>query len=277
MRQAGICVWQAHQLVRQIVAPGVTTAEIDAVIAEHFRQLRRRAAVQELSAPEQRPAAVSRRHLHERQRRSRPRHSQRTGRSREGDIVSVDTGCRLNGWCGDAAVTYPVGRIAPAVQRLLDVTVATLDLAFELMHTKSRWSQVAREMAQLRPRPRLLDGRVLRRPRHRPADARGAAGAEFPQPLAPRQRRLPHRAGPGDRRRADGEHGHQAREDASATTGPNRRSTASRAPISSTRSPSPNDGPVLLDRRPRRPPSWPICPGISPRPPRPAKPVASGG
>jgi methionyl aminopeptidase len=66
----------------------------------------------------------------------------------EGDIVSVDTGCRLNGWCGDAAVTYAVGRISPHVQRLLDVTVATLDLAFELMHTKGRWSQIAREMAQ---------------------------------------------------------------------------------------------------------------------------------
>ena len=43
--------------------------------------------------------------------------------------------------------TYPVGRIAPAVQRLLDVTMGTLDLAFELMHTKSSWSQIAREMA----------------------------------------------------------------------------------------------------------------------------------
>ena len=38
MRQAGLCVWQAHQLVRQIVAPGVTTADIDAVITEHFRR-----------------------------------------------------------------------------------------------------------------------------------------------------------------------------------------------------------------------------------------------
>ena len=41
-----------------------------------------------------------------------------------------------------------LGQIAPAVQRLLDVTKGTLDLAFELMHTKTRWSQVAREMAQ---------------------------------------------------------------------------------------------------------------------------------
>ena len=38
MRQAGLCVWQAHQLVRPIVVPGVTTADIDAVVTEHFRQ-----------------------------------------------------------------------------------------------------------------------------------------------------------------------------------------------------------------------------------------------
>ena len=40
----------------------------------------------------------------------------------EGDIVGVDTGCRLDGWCGDAAVTYPVGEISAEARRLLDVT-----------------------------------------------------------------------------------------------------------------------------------------------------------
>ena len=30
----------------------------------------------------------------------------------EGDIVGIDTGCRLDGWCGDAAVTHPVGEIS---------------------------------------------------------------------------------------------------------------------------------------------------------------------
>ena len=66
----------------------------------------------------------------------------------EGDIVSIDTGCRLNGWCGDAAVTYPVGRVSPQVQELLDVTEGVLDLAIELMNEKSYWSQIAEEMAQ---------------------------------------------------------------------------------------------------------------------------------
>jgi methionyl aminopeptidase len=147
MRQAGICVWQAHQLVRGIVVPGVSTADIDRVVSEHFRQCGAQPLFKDY--PHQntgRPAfpaatctSVNAEVVHGIP-NDRP--------LREGDIVSVDTGCRLNGWCGDAAVTYPVGRISPEVQRLLDVTLATLDLAFELMHNRSRWSQVAREMAQ---------------------------------------------------------------------------------------------------------------------------------
>jgi methionyl aminopeptidase len=147
MRQAGICVWQAHQLVRPIVVPGVTTAEIDAVIAEHFRHCGAQPLF--MNYPHQNngrppfPAATCT-SVNEEVVHGIPNNRPLP----EGAIVSVDTGCRVNGWCGDAAVTYPVGNIAPAVQRLLDVTLATLDLAFELMHTKSRWSQVAREMAQ---------------------------------------------------------------------------------------------------------------------------------
>jgi methionyl aminopeptidase len=148
MRQAGICVWQAHQLVRQIIAPGITTADIDAVITEHFRLCGSEPLFKDY--PHQtsgRPSfpAATFTSINEEVVHGIPTHRP----LREGDIVSVDTGCRLNGWCGDAAVTYPAGRILPAVQRLLDVTIATLNLAFELMHTKNRWSQVAREMAQL--------------------------------------------------------------------------------------------------------------------------------
>ncbi len=147
MRQAGICVWQAHQLVRQIVTPGVTTAEIDAVVAEHFRRCGAQPLF--LNYPHQNegrppfPAATCT-SVNDEVVHGIPNHRPLP----EGTIVSVDTGCRVNGWCGDAAVTYPLGRISPEVQRLLDVTLATLDLAFQLMHSKTRWSQIAREMAQ---------------------------------------------------------------------------------------------------------------------------------
>lgn len=41
---------------------------------------------------------------------------------KEGDIISIDTGATVDGWVGDNAWTYPVGKISPDKQRLLDVT-----------------------------------------------------------------------------------------------------------------------------------------------------------
>jgi methionyl aminopeptidase len=60
--------------------------------------------------------------------------------------VSIDTGCKLDGWCGDAAITHPVGEVSAENLRLLEITRGTLDLAIELMAVKKRWSEVAREM-----------------------------------------------------------------------------------------------------------------------------------
>jgi len=65
---------------------------------------------------------------------------------KDGDILSVDTGCRISNWCGDAAVTHAVGKVSPQCQKLLKVTKGTLDLAIELMANKSHWSEIAKEM-----------------------------------------------------------------------------------------------------------------------------------
>ena len=49
----------------------------------------------------------------------------------EGDIVSIDCGVVLDGFYSDAAVTYPVGRLAPETRKLLDVTQASLEEAIQ--------------------------------------------------------------------------------------------------------------------------------------------------
>lgn len=41
---------------------------------------------------------------------------------KEGDIISIDTGAVVDGWVGDNAWTYAVGKISPEKQHLLDVT-----------------------------------------------------------------------------------------------------------------------------------------------------------
>jgi len=40
----------------------------------------------------------------------------------DGDIVSVDVGVRLNGWCSDSASTFTVGDVGAATRRLLEIT-----------------------------------------------------------------------------------------------------------------------------------------------------------
>ncbi len=46
-----------------------------------------------------------------------------------GDIVSIDVGVRLDGWCADSAYTFAVGDISPEASRLLDTTLEALVVA----------------------------------------------------------------------------------------------------------------------------------------------------
>lgn len=49
----------------------------------------------------------------------------------EGDIVSIDVGVKLDGWCSDSAWTFPVGEIDAGTQNLMEVTERSLWAAIE--------------------------------------------------------------------------------------------------------------------------------------------------
>lgn len=55
-----------------------------------------------------------------------------------GDIVKIDCGVIKDGWVGDTATTVPVGVIDPKVQRLLQVTEDTLDVAITFAQSGRR-------------------------------------------------------------------------------------------------------------------------------------------
>lgn len=141
MRKAGLLVWQVHQKMAEMIRPGVMTAEIEAVAAGFFAEQNAIPLFKGVPGTVPFPAAtcIS---INEEVVHGIPG----SRKLIEGDIVSIDTGCKLNGWCGDAAATYPVGRISPDMQRLLDVTRNVLSLAIALLDRRSRWSQVAVEM-----------------------------------------------------------------------------------------------------------------------------------
>lgn len=65
---------------------------------------------------------------------------------REGDILSIDFGAKLAGYCGDAALTVGVGTIPAVRQKLMDVTRQLLDIAVARMTPGIKWSRIAGEM-----------------------------------------------------------------------------------------------------------------------------------
>lgn len=62
---------------------------------------------------------------------------------RDGDVVSLDCGVEVDGWCGDAATTVAVGNVRPQTRKLLEVTSQVLEVAVHNIRPDRRWSQVA--------------------------------------------------------------------------------------------------------------------------------------
>jgi len=142
MRRAGLVVWGAHEIAAAMVRPGVSTGEIDAAVESFFVQ--RGAVPLFKGVPGKVPfPAVCCISVNDEVVHGIPGPRILV----EGDIVSIDTGCSLAGWCGDSARTHPVGTVSSGVRGLLDCTSGVLELAIELMGKRNRWSDVAAEMA----------------------------------------------------------------------------------------------------------------------------------
>jgi len=60
----------------------------------------------------------------------------------EGDIISLDMGVKLNGFYGDSAVTVPVGRVSDEAEKLLRVTRESLAKGIEQVQLGGRISDI---------------------------------------------------------------------------------------------------------------------------------------
>ena len=141
MRKPCQLVREAHERTATLIAPGVSTREIDQVVEDLFAEhgaeplfkgypgVTPFPAVTCISTNEEVVHGIPGDRL-----------------LRDGDIVSIDTGCRIDGWCGDAAVTHAVGEISTEAHRLLEATRQVLDLAIQGMAECEMWSQVTRRM-----------------------------------------------------------------------------------------------------------------------------------
>lgn len=119
MREAGLIVAAALAASRAAVAPGQTTADLDAVAEKVIRAA---GAVPSFKGYRGFPAtlctSINDEIVHGIPSRKRP--------LRDGDIVSIDCGAIVGGFHGDAAITVGVGAVAPELDRLMAVCEESL-------------------------------------------------------------------------------------------------------------------------------------------------------
>jgi methionyl aminopeptidase len=141
MHRAGIVVWEVLNELRMMVAPGVATLELDRIAESRARERGARPAFKGYRGyPASLCVSINEEVVHGIPSASR--------KLREGDIVSLDYGVELEGYFGDAAVTVPVGKIAPEIEKLLRVTRESLDRAIEQVRPGNRLSDVGASVQQ---------------------------------------------------------------------------------------------------------------------------------
>jgi methionyl aminopeptidase len=148
MRDAGAVVAGVLSKLQEIARPGVSTAHLDEVAAKLTSQAAALPLFKGVRSPYARMpfpgvicASINEQVVH-----GIP--SNRVT-LKPGDILSIDFGVRLRGYCGDAAVTVAIGEISVENRRLMDITKGTLDLAIRMAAPGVRWSKIAGEMQKM--------------------------------------------------------------------------------------------------------------------------------
>ena len=138
MRCAGLVVAQAHQLVQEHLRPGITTEMLDRLVEEFILSQNAVPAFKGYNGyPASICASVNEVVVH-----GIPNDLP----LEEGWILSVDIGAFVDGFCGDSAWTYPIGKIDPEVQRLLDVTEESLFKGIEKAVIGNRLSDISHQI-----------------------------------------------------------------------------------------------------------------------------------
>jgi len=142
MRRSGRIVRQVLDTVKAIVAPGVSTMDLERAAEKKIRELGAKPAFKGYyDYPCVLCTSVNQEVVH-----GIPSDVRLL---REGDIVSIDCGVVLDGYYGDSAITVPVGgSITPELQKLLDVTRESLYKGIEVARTGNTIGDVGAAVQQ---------------------------------------------------------------------------------------------------------------------------------
>ncbi len=135
MREAGRLVGEVLTELSALVAPGVTTADLDDAAEKRILAA---GAVPAFKGYHGYPATICASINEE------VIHGIPSGRRvlQPGDVISIDVGASLDGYFGDSAVTLPVGLVTEAAASLLRATEESLYKAIERVRPGGRISDI---------------------------------------------------------------------------------------------------------------------------------------
>ncbi|OHB61914.1 MAG: type I methionyl aminopeptidase [Planctomycetes bacterium RBG_13_46_10] len=145
MRRAGAVVADVLSKLQEVAEPGITTGRLNEIALQMTADAGAEALFKGVRSPHARipfPGAICA-SVNEEVVHGIPSDETRLKR---GDILGIDFGVRLNGYCGDAAVTIGIGEISDDRRRLINVTKSILGIAIERARPAVKWSRIAAEM-----------------------------------------------------------------------------------------------------------------------------------
>ena len=138
MRQAGRINAEILAIMKNMIQPGVSTADLNAAAEEVLKKHGCYSPFKGYSQPPY-PASICT-SVNEELVHGIPSQKRIL---REGDIISVDCGTVFEGFVADSAMTFAVGKISPEAKRLMEVTEGALVAAIDKMRVGNRTGDIS--------------------------------------------------------------------------------------------------------------------------------------
>ena len=138
MRQAGRINAEILATMKNLIQPGVSTADLNAAAEEVLKKHGCYSPFKGYSQPPF-PASICT-SINEELVHGIPSKKRIL---REGDIISVDCGTVFEGFVGDSALTFAVGEISPLAKRLMEITEGALVAAIDKMRVGNRTGDIS--------------------------------------------------------------------------------------------------------------------------------------
>src|SRR5581483_4343278 len=147
MRRSGLLVWQILRRLKGLAVEGASTWGLEVVAEKMISAAGARPALKGYYVPAAGEAfkfvlctSVNSEIVHGMPNPKRV--------LKNGDIVSIDTGVKLDGYYGDSAITVPIGEVSEQTKKLLRVTQESLELAIDRVRPGNRLFDVCGTVEQ---------------------------------------------------------------------------------------------------------------------------------